>query len=193
MTAPTAHAGQRPTALMKRVLARAREACGDGTDGTGAEERAFEIFVARRGAVVRWAPRAVIGDGHGRALLVGRRRGEVMQWVLPGGGREPGETDQQALLRELREELMIHASVQPRPLGMLAFGSVDRPPARVQCGLVYGVSLPAGPLHGGDRLLAWMSPRDLRGARAATGVPAGFMRACLAAPTEATVHDVVAW
>ena len=39
-----------------------------------------------------------------RRLLVGRNRG-AQRFYLPGGGREPGETDVQTLVRETSEEL----------------------------------------------------------------------------------------
>jgi 8-oxo-dGTP diphosphatase len=48
---------------------------------------------------------AVVFDGAGRLLLV--RRGRPPQrgrWSLPGGRVEPGESDQQAVVRELGEE-----------------------------------------------------------------------------------------
>ena len=48
---------------------------------------------------------AVIKDGQGRLLLI--KRGHAPGaglWSLPGGRIEPGETDAEALVRELREE-----------------------------------------------------------------------------------------
>ncbi len=47
-------------------------------------------------------------------ILVGQRRGmdrHPFKWEFPGGKVEPGETPQQALVRELREELRIEATV----------------------------------------------------------------------------------
>jgi 8-oxo-dGTP diphosphatase len=48
---------------------------------------------------------AVIQDGDGRLLLIrrGREPGAGL-WSLPGGRIEPGETDQQAVSREVLEE-----------------------------------------------------------------------------------------
>ncbi|KAF1686024.1 DNA mismatch repair protein MutT [Pseudoxanthomonas broegbernensis] len=55
----------------------------------------------------------VIVDVRGRVLLA--RRGEDSDlaglWEFPGGKREPGETSEQALVRELHEELGIEAEV----------------------------------------------------------------------------------
>jgi len=48
---------------------------------------------------------AVIKDGRGRLLLI--KRGHAPGaglWSLPGGRIEPGETDAEALAREMREE-----------------------------------------------------------------------------------------
>jgi 8-oxo-dGTP diphosphatase len=48
---------------------------------------------------------AVIKDDHGRLLLI--KRGHAPGaglWSLPGGRIEPGETDTEALVREMREE-----------------------------------------------------------------------------------------
>ena len=65
---------------------------------------------------------AIIRDAAGRLLLI--RRGhepEAGSWSLPGGRVEPGESDAQALVWEMREETGL--IVQPGPL----VGAVERP------------------------------------------------------------------
>lgn len=56
---------------------------------------------------------AVITDARGRILLNRRTENRDMAglWEFPGGKREAGETSEQALVRELREELGIEAEV----------------------------------------------------------------------------------
>ncbi|WP_045737463.1 Nudix family hydrolase [Xanthomonas sp. MUS 060] len=56
---------------------------------------------------------AVITDARGRILLSRRTGGSDLAglWEFPGGKREPGETSEQALVRELYEELGIDAVV----------------------------------------------------------------------------------
>ena len=65
---------------------------------------------------------AVIKDDQGRLLLIkrGHEPGAGL-WSLPGGRIEPGETDAEALVREMREETGL--TVQAGPL----LGSVRRP------------------------------------------------------------------
>jgi 8-oxo-dGTP diphosphatase len=55
----------------------------------------------------------VITDARGRILLNRRTENSDMAglWEFPGGKREPGETSEQALVRELREELGIEADI----------------------------------------------------------------------------------
>ena len=50
-----------------------------------------------------------IVEQHGRVLLTQRseQMREPMLWEFPGGKLEAGETEQQALVREIREELSI--------------------------------------------------------------------------------------
>ncbi|MEE2662769.1 MAG: NUDIX hydrolase [Myxococcota bacterium] len=52
---------------------------------------------------------AAILDARRGVLLAVRR--DLQGWELPGGRREPGETDEEALTRELREELGIEVTV----------------------------------------------------------------------------------
>jgi len=55
----------------------------------------------------------VISDARGRILLARRTEGRDLAglWEFPGGKVDPGETPEQALVRELREELDIEARV----------------------------------------------------------------------------------
>jgi 8-oxo-dGTP diphosphatase len=68
---------------------------------------------------------AALIDEDGRVLLTRRPEGKAMagQWEFPGGKLAPGETPEQALIRELREELAI--DVTPACLAPLAFASHD--------------------------------------------------------------------
>ena len=65
---------------------------------------------------------AVVRDGR----VLASRRTEPPRlaglWEFPGGKVEPGETDEQALLRELREELRVEVEVGERLGGDLDIG-----------------------------------------------------------------------
>src|SRR5437667_10674010 len=66
--------------------------------------------------------RAVVIDPAGRVFLV--KHGYVAGWHLPGGGVEPGETVQESLARELREEGNITLEATPVLHGVY-FNPVD--------------------------------------------------------------------
>jgi mutator protein MutT len=91
---------------------------------------------------------AVIKDDEGRLLLIkrGHEPGAGL-WSIPGGRIEPGETDAEALVREMREETGL--AVQAGPL----LGTVRRP---VPGGLAvldirdYAATVTGGTLRPGD-------------------------------------------
>lgn len=56
--------------------------------------------------------RAVAVDAEGRVLLV--KHTYIAGWWLPGGGVDRGETTQDAVVRELREEAGLTAQTSPR-------------------------------------------------------------------------------
>lgn len=57
------------------------------------------------GLRIRPAVRALVLDPQHRVLLVRFEFPDGTRWALPGGGLEPGESDHDALRRELAEEL----------------------------------------------------------------------------------------
>jgi len=111
---------------------------------------------------------AILTDGE---LILLIRRGhepEAGRWSLPGGRIEPGETDQQALVREVREETGLE--VAPGPL----VGAVNRPApgGRVLVIRDYAATITGGTLAAGDDAddARWFSVRELHSLPLSTGL-----------------------
>ncbi|GEL94728.1 NUDIX hydrolase [Cellulomonas composti] len=74
---------------------------------------------------LRVAAYAVITDDEGRMLLPHWGEGELHGWTLPGGGLEPGEHPDQAVVREVFEETGYHVELD----GLLGIDSIVVPSA----------------------------------------------------------------
>ena len=112
---------------------------------------------------------AIVTDAGGRLLLIQRgHEPEAGRWSLPGGRVKPGESDADAVVREVREE----TGMVVAPGGLI--GSVERPgPA----GAVYHIHDYAAAVTGG-RLAAgddaadarWIGQAELAGLALTTGL-----------------------
>ncbi|TGK10243.1 NUDIX hydrolase [Leptospira fluminis] len=65
----------------------------------------MEFFFKKKGLRVRVA--ALIRNRKGEILLLQQRKKDSYYWLLPGGGIEFGENAEDALRRELKEELSL--------------------------------------------------------------------------------------
>lgn len=102
----------------------------------------------------------VIRDARGRILLARRTEGRDLAglWEFPGGKREPGESAEAALVRELREELGIEAEVGARLIAV----PQRYPHKRLRLDVRRIASWRGGAPRGLDgQALAWVPPAKL--------------------------------
>jgi 8-oxo-dGTP diphosphatase len=107
---------------------------------------------------------AALIDASGRVLLTQRPQHKQLGglWEFPGGKVEPGEAPEDALIRELKEELAL--TVEPDALDPYAFASHAYPDFHLLMPL-YIVSRWSGDPKldpNAAQAMAWVNTRDLR-------------------------------
>jgi 8-oxo-dGTP diphosphatase len=112
---------------------------------------------------------AIVTDAGGRLLLIERgHEPEAGRWSLPGGRVQPGESDQDAVVREVREETGL--LVTPGRL----VGTVQRPgPAGAVYDIYdYAASVRGGRMGAGDDAadVRWLGQAELAGLTLTTGL-----------------------
>ena len=102
-------------------------------------------------------------DADGRVLLSQRPAGKTLAglWEFPGGKVEAGETPEDALVRELREELGIETKVAC--LAPLTFASHRYETFHLLMPLYVCRRYEGLPVPREGQALKWVRPRDLRG------------------------------
>ena len=103
---------------------------------------------------------AVVIDGQGRLLMIKRGHDPgAGLWSIPGGRIEPGETDAEALVREMREETNLTVQVG-RLLGRVRRPGLDGAVIDIRD---YAATVIGGTLRAGDDAAdaRWIAPGDL--------------------------------
>ena len=104
---------------------------------------------------------AALIDPDGRVLIAERPAGKAMAglWEFPGGKLEAGETPEQALIRELHEELGI--SVKEACLAPFTFASHGYAGFHLLMPLYLCRRWDGTPVPREHRAIKWVRPRDL--------------------------------
>jgi len=72
----------------------------------------------------------------GRVLLIQRR--DIPVWVLPGGGIEPGETPEQAIVREVLEETGYSVKIKRKVAAYEPVNWMTKPTHFFECEILSG-------------------------------------------------------
>jgi 8-oxo-dGTP diphosphatase len=120
------------------------------------------VVVDMSGETIVLVVACALVDKDGRVLISQRPEGKAMagMWEFPGGKVEPGERPEQALIRELKEELGI--DVTAACLAPLTFASHGYPSFHLLMPL-YVCRRWNGQIRPGEgQKVAWVRPKGLR-------------------------------
>ncbi len=113
---------------------------------------------------------AILRDDHVLLLKMFDRASGRELWIIPGGGREPGESEEECVRREVREETHLEVAVGPLLFALPAVPEQGRPELRTyQCAILGGEARPGTePEEDHDgvvtiRALGWFDLRDPAG------------------------------
>ena len=98
---------------------------------------------------------AIVANGRVLAAQRGPGMSAAGVWEFPGGKLEPGESESQALVRELREELHL------RILPMRRLGAVERPERRLRLTVWICRKEEGDPVLVEHAAVRWVGPEEL--------------------------------
>jgi len=123
-----------------------------------AEPPVFGTLPAGAAVVPRPAAYAIVRDPAGRVAVVEEDSG----LFLPGGGREPGETAEENVLREVREEVGCGLDVLRRVGEAIQYCRAHDRAGWYETRAVFFAGAFVGEPGSGGCVLTWLSPEEAR-------------------------------
>jgi 8-oxo-dGTP diphosphatase len=123
-----------------------------------ADPRVFGTPPAGTAVLPRPAAYALVRDAAGRVAVVEEDSG----WFLPGGGREPGETAEENVVREVREEVGCGLRILRRVAEAVQYCRAHDRRGWYETRAVFFAGAFVGEPAGGSCALSWLTPDEAR-------------------------------